>query len=212
MRKKKNFIPRWDRVSNYLVMNAAALRGEWRGLFPEAAALHVELGCGKGGFLAASARVHPDTLFIGMERSPEALLMAMEKAISEELANLFFVCGDAVLLDTFFASDEVDMLFINFCDPWPSRKRARRRLTYRDYLFRCQKVLKPGCPLRFKTDDASLFAFTLKELFATGAQVVFQSCDWHHDPEYPGDDHMTEYETRFSALGVPIRRLEAVWR
>ena len=208
MRKKKNFAPRWAQVSERLIPDPAAQRGHWRTLCPEARALHVELGCGKGGFLTACARSQPDILFVGLERVSEALLMAMEKA--QDLANTFFIAGDAAHLDTFFAPGEVELLYINFCDPWPSRKRSIRRLTHRDFLMRYRRLLKPGCPLRFKTDNIALFDFSLGELQAAGARVTFCSTDWHLDPAYPNEDHLTEYEIKFSSMGVPILYLEAV--
>jgi len=211
MRKKKNFAPRWERVTDWLAPDPPAHRGAWRTLCPGADALHVELGCGKGSFLAATARENPDTQFVGLERAPEALLMAMEKAKADNLGNVRFIDGDAALLDSFFTPGEADALYINFCDPWPPRKRAKRRLTHRDFLASYRKLLKPGCPLRLKTDNVALFDFSLEELAASGASVTFRSTDWHRDPSFPGDDHMTEYEARFSAKGVPICRLVATW-
>jgi len=211
MRKKKNFTPRWEKASERLVSDPAARRGQWRTPGPETAALHVELGCGKGGFLTACAKARPDILFVGLERVPEALLMAMEKAQADDLHNILFIDGDAVSLDDYFAPGEADSLFINFCDPWPPRKQAKRRLTHRDFLALYRRLLPPGRSLYFKTDNVPLFAFTLEELDAAGAHVTFASADWHRDPAWPGTDHMTEYEKRFSDLGVSICRLEAVW-
>lgn len=211
MRKKKNFAPRWERAAGFLIPDPAALRGHWRTLRPEAKALHVELGCGKGGFLSARAKSRPDILFVGLERVPEALLMAMEKARELKLTNVSFIAGDAAAMEDWFEPGEADALFINFCDPWPSRKRAKRRLTHRDFLALYRRLLPPGHPLCFKTDNAPLFDFTLAELAAAGARVTFASADWHSHPAWPGEDRMTEYEQRFSGMGVPIRRLEAVW-
>lgn len=211
MRKKKNFDKRWAQVQPLLVSLPAEQRGRWRALYPDARALHVELGCGKGRFLCAWAQAHPDILCIGLERVPEALLMAMERAQSEDIKNLRFVSGDAALLEDYFAPGEADRIFVNFCDPWPPRKQAVRRLTHRAFLARYRAALSPGGQVHFKTDNAPLFAFSLEEFEASGARIAFATTDWHHEPGYPGGDPMTEYEQRFSELGVPICRLEAGW-
>ena len=212
MRKKKNFEPRWALAAESLISDPLAHKGAWKSLHPGASSLCVELGCGKGAFLASCAAASPDVLFVGVERVQEALLMAMEKVRAQALGNVRFICGDAARIEEFFGSGEVDALHLNFCDPWPPRKQARRRMTHKDFLVLYRRVLKPGGVLRFKTDNSEFFEFTLGELAACGAVVIFQSIDWHRDPAYPGDDHMTEYEARFSALGVPICRLEAEWR
>jgi tRNA (guanine-N7-)-methyltransferase len=211
MRKKKNFEPRWARVSDWLADDPAARRGRWRALYPGAVSLHVELGCGKGRFLTAMAQTRPDILFVGLERVPEALLLALEKARAAKLPNLRFILGDAKQLEEFFAPGEADRLYVNFCDPWPARKRADRRLTHRDFLARYRLLLKPGGALWFKTDNPPLYEFTIEELAAAGARIPAATADWHHDPAWPGEDHMTEYEERFSAQGIPICRVEAVW-
>ena len=211
MRKKKNFAPRWERIEAWLVSDPEARQGQWRALYPKASELHVELGCGKGGFLTKCASNRPDALFLGLERVPEALLMAMEKAQADDLKNIRFICGDAAQISDYFVPGEADSLYLNFCDPWPSNKRANRRLTHRNFLVHYRRLLKPGCPLYFKTDNVPLFEFSLDELVAAGARIVFSTTDWHRDPARPIDDVMTEYETRFSNMGVPICRLEAVW-
>ncbi len=211
MRKKKNFDARWSRVAPLLADDPAALRGQWRSLCPGTARLHVELGCGKGQFLSGWAEAHPDTLCIGLERVPEALLMAMEKARARELSNIRFIRGDAGFLDTYFAPGEANRIFVHFCDPWPSQKRAARRLTHRDFLLKYKRALAPDGAFAFKTDNAPLFSFSLKELEAVDADILFSTEDWHRDPAFPGSDLMTEYESRFSEQGIPICRLEAKW-
>ena len=211
MRKKKNLDSRWEKVADSLATDPAALKGNWKSLLRDAGALRVELGCGKGMFLSACALESPEVLFVGIEKVPEALLMAMEKADANRLPNARFVDGDVAKLGDFFDPCEVDTLYLNFCDPWPPRKQAKRRLTHRSFLELYRRVLKPDGVLLFKTDDAALFLFSQEELAATGARVAFRSTDWHRDPAYPGDDHMTEYETRFAARGLPIYRLEATW-
>ena len=153
MRKKKNLFPRLARCERVTAADPAALRGNWRSLFPAASALYVELGCGKGAFAVEMARQNPDVLFVAMEKEPSAVVTAMEKTVAEGLANLFFIVGDASAMEAYFAPSEIDRLYINFCDPWTRGNRFKRRLTYRGFLAQYMKVVRPGASLCFKTDN-----------------------------------------------------------
>ena len=157
MRKKPNLIPRMERCAAIHVQEPAAMRGRWRELMPEAAEVHLELGCGKGKFTAELAAARPDILLIAVERVPEALVMAMEKAM--DLHNVYFISADVAQLTEFFAPGEVDRIYLNFCDPWPRKKHAPRRLTHRNFLAKYRQVLAPGGALYFKTDNQDLFTF-----------------------------------------------------
>ena len=137
------------------------LRGNWRSLMPGCRELRVEVGCGKGKFTVETAEQEPDVLLIAIERVQDALVLAMEAAIQKGLKNVFFVSLDAANIDLFFADDEIDLLYINFCDPWPRKKNAKRRLTYHTFLEKYKKVLKLGGQIHFKTDNAKLFAWSL---------------------------------------------------
>ena len=128
MRKKPNLGARMERCAQFLIENPKELRGQWRTLKPEARQLWLELGCGKGRFTAETAQQNPDVLYIAVERVPDAMIVAMERCAAKGLSNVFFVDGDAALLREFFAPGEVDRLFINFCDPWPSNRHARTRI------------------------------------------------------------------------------------
>ena len=134
MRKKPNLGPRMERCARFLVDTPEEYRGHWRELKPDAQAVWLELGCGKGRFTAEMAEQNPDVLYLAVERVPDAMIVAMERCAAKGLANVFFVDGDAARLRDYFAPDEVDRLFINFCDPWPSNRHAKRRLTHRDFL------------------------------------------------------------------------------
>ena len=169
MRKKKNLIPRMERCSDYLIQDGFGLRGRWREtLMPAASELRVELGCGKGRFTVETARLEPDVLFIAIEKVPDAMVMAMERAAALELKNVFFVVGDAALLDSYFAPEEADRIYINFCDPWPPKRQAKRRLTHRGFLALYRKALKMGGQIHFKTDNVPLFEFSLEEFPQAG--------------------------------------------
>ena len=168
---------------------------------PEARELRVELGCGKGRFTAETARQNPDVLFIAVERVPDALVVAMERAMSMELKNVFFVVGDAALLPDYFAGDEVDLVYINFCDPWPANRQAKRRLTHRGFLETYRKVLKMGGQVHFKTDNRPLFEFSVLEFPAAGYDL---SQVTRHLHENGPQGVMTDYEAKFHGEGVPI--------
>ena len=207
MRKKKNLIPRMERCASCPVRDGFALRGRWREeLMPSATELRLELGCGKGRFTAETAQAHPDILFIAVEKVPDALVVAMERAMALELKNVFFVVGDAALLPDYFAEDEVDMIYINFCDPWPPKRQAKRRLTHRGFLETYRKALKTGGQIHFKTDNRPLFEFSLLEFPEAGYALSEVSWDLHADGPR---GVMTDYEAKFHAEGIPIHRCVA---
>ncbi len=208
MRKKKNLEPRLGRCESITVSDPASLRGNWRSLFPEDKGLWVELGCGKGRFAVEMAMQNPDILYIALEREPSAVITAMESAMREGVTNLFFVVDDAVRLPECFAPGEADRLFINFCDPWTHGKRFKRRLTHRNFLFSYARILKGDAHLCFKTDNHELFIFSVLEAVESGLKVIDLTHDLHKT-SIP--NVMTEYEMKFSAAGLPIYRMEAVF-
>ena len=145
---------------------------------------------------------------MGMERVAEAHVMAMEKAMEMELQNVRDIIMDAEWLDKSFAPGELDGIFLNFSDPWPSTRHAHRRLTHRNFLSRYARALKPGGKLCFKTDNAGLFEFSVKEFERNGWRLSEVTRDLHHDGIV---GIMTGYEEKFHAQGIPICRLEAVY-
>ena len=204
MRKKKNLIPRMERCAACHVRDGFARKGRWREtLMPSARELRVELGCGKGRFTAETAQQNPDILFIAIERVPDALVVAMERTMALDLKNVFFVVGDAALLPDYFAGDEVDLIYINFCDPWPPKRQAKRRLTHRGFLETYRKVLTMGGQVHFKTDNCPLFEFSVLEFPEAGYDLGEVTRDLHqHGPQ----GVMTDYEAKFYAEGMPINR------
>ena len=139
MRKKPNLGPRMERCTPVWIQEPALLRGSWRSLMPQARQLRIEVGCGKGKFTVETAQAEPDVLLIAMERVPEALVMAMERAMAAELHNVFFISADVAEIETLFAPDEADLLYINFCDPWPRNKSAKKRLTHHGFRWESSK-------------------------------------------------------------------------
>ncbi len=196
-----------EACARWQVAEPAALKGSWRSLKPDCTALWVEVGCGKGKFTVETAEANPTVLMIAIERCREAMVMAMEKAKAMELTNVFFVDMDVALMEGCFDFGEIDRLFINFPDPWPRSKNAKRRLTYRTFLRLYSRVLKDGGEIHFKTDNAKLFEFTLEELELVGLPTQNVTRDLHKDGIV---GIMTGYEEKFHALGTPINRCEII--
>ena len=203
MRKKPNLIPRLEACGGSVITDARERKGRWRELMPEAEELHLELGCGKGRFTVGTAQAHPETLFIAVERVPDAMVTAMERCRELGLTNVFFIDGDAAELDKYFAPDEVDVLYINFCDPWPSAKRAKRRLTYEGFLLSYRRVQRDGGRIEFKTDNRDLFEWSLFQFPKAGYALSEVTRDLH---EHGVQGIMTDYEEKFYNLGQPIHR------
>ena len=207
MRRMKNLEPRMEKCAGLRVMEPQTLLGHWRERMPDCTALWVEVGCGKGKFTVETAAAEPDVLLIAIERVPDALVLAMESAIRMGLKNVFFVSLDAANIDAFFADDEIDLLYINFCDPWPRKKNAKRRLTYHTFLEKYKKVLKLGGQIHFKTDNAKLFDWSLPEMESCFLELHNVTHDLHANGPV---GIMTGYEEKFYGLGTPINRVEAV--
>ena len=207
MRKMKNLDSRMERSGAYRVADPAALKGNWRSLKEDACALWVEVGCGKGKFTAETAQANPDVLLIAVERCREAMVVAMEKAQAMGLKNVFYIDMDVANMEEIFAPGEIDRLFINFPDPWPRKKNAKRRLTHRGFLDKYCRVVREGGEFHFKTDNAPLFAFSLEEFAACGLETKNVTDDLHRDGPV---GIMTGYEEKFYALGTPIHRCEVV--
>ena len=206
MRKKPNLALRMERCAGLLIGTPETRRGTWRELAPRAAGLHVELGCGKGRFTAETAAADRQTLFIAVERVPDAMVVAMERVAALALDNVFFIDGDAAALTDLFAPGEVDRIYINFCDPWPSNRHAKRRLTHPDFLLRYRAVLRQGGEIHFKTDNKPLFEWSLRQFPKAGYALSEVSRDLHANGIC---GVMTDYEEKFHGLGVPIHRCVA---
>ncbi|MBE6934072.1 MAG: tRNA (guanosine(46)-N7)-methyltransferase TrmB [Ruminococcaceae bacterium] len=191
----------------YRIDNAAARKGLWRELKKDCSQLWVEVGCGKGKFTAETAEAHPDVLLIAVERCREAMVVAMEKAKAMGLNNVFYIDMDVANMEEIFASGEIDRLFINFPDPWPRKKNAKRRLTHRSFLDKYCRVVKEQGEIHFKTDNAPLFEFSVEEFAACGLQVNNLTRNLHENGIV---GIMTGYEEKFHSLGTPINRCEVV--
>ena len=206
MRKKPNLLPRMERASAVLTAEPEQYRGRWLEAFPGFTALQLELGCGKGGFTCAAAAAMPETLLVAVEKVPDAMVVAMERAVEAGLRNVRFLDIDAVRLPELFAPGEVERIYVNFCDPWPKKKQFKRRLTAPGFLALYRQVLRPGGEIWFKTDNQPLFDWSLETLAEAGFRLSEVTRDLHADGPV---GIMTDYEKRFYGEGKPICRLVA---
>ena len=207
VRKKKNGEARIEACSELNIENIDRLKDGFEGIFDAERPMHLEIGCGKGGFAVNMAKKYPDVNFIAMEKCADVCCVALEKAIAtkdeRETDNLRFIIGDAKTLEESFPSDSLDCIYLNFSDPWPKAGHAKRRLTHRSFLGIYSRLLKKDGILRFKTDNVGLFDFSLEEFEAFGAEIVWQTRDLHNS-EKNCDNVMTEYEKNFSSKGFNI--------
>ena len=200
--------------SPYVVQEPQTKKGHWGEVFVKKQPLHIEVGMGKGRFLMDLARLHPDINYIGIEMYDSVLLRALQKR--EELeengevySNLFFMRVDARLLPEIFEKGEVDKIYLNFSDPWPKARHAKRRLTHVSFLEKYRQLLKKDGRLFFKTDNRPLFDFSLEQFKEASLQVRDVSYDLH--AEARPDNIMTEYERKFSGFGEKINYCEVLF-
>ena len=206
MRKKKNLLPRMERCGAYQIKDPYERKGRWHDLMPEAKEIRVELGCGKGRFTVGTAKENPGAELIALEKVEDAMVIAMERACAEEIGNVRFISMDALKLREVFAPGEVERVFVNFCDPWPTKRHAKRRLTHGNFLKLYRKVLKDGGQIHFKTDNAPLFAWSVEEIPQFGFTLSEVTDDLHANGAV---GVMTDYEAKFYAEGKNINRCVA---
>lgn len=200
MRKKPNLTPRMERCTPVQIAAPEALRGRWREVFPQYRELRLELGCGKGRFTCEQALREPDVLLLALEKVPDAMVVAMERAMEQSIPNVRFLDRDAALLEELFAPEEIARLYINFPDPWPKKKQFKRRLTAPAFLRRYAALLPDGGQVWLKTDNAPLFDWSVATMTA---------CGWTLR-DMPEGTPMTDYEARFTQQGLPIHRIVGV--
>ena len=199
-------------ASDYVVHAPEEKKGKWSEIFVKQQPIHVEVGMGKGRFLMDMARLHPEINYLGIEMYDSVLLRALQKmderkAAGEDLSNVAFMRMDARLLPDVFEKGEVEKIYLNFSDPWPKARNAKRRLTSRQFLARYAQVLAVGGTVEFKTDNQELFAFSLEEVPEAGWTLLASTFDLHHDAQMVQGNVMTEYEEKFSSMGNPICKM-----
>ena len=209
MRKKKNCAARIERCGDIRITDPENHKGEWSKVFGNDNPIHVEIGCGKGSFVVGMAKMYPDINFIAIEKVEDVIVMAMEKAIENEVANVRFMDLDAERIEDFFLKGEIERIYLNFSDPWKKNKQAKRRLTHKNFLDRYKNVLNNGDYVWFKTDNRKLFEFSLNSFAESNFKMQNITLDLHNSG-FEGNV-ITEYEQRFLDLGQPIYRLEATY-
>lgn len=192
--------------NDYVIHDPEQKKGKWHEVFGNHNPIHIEIGMGKGQFITKLAMQNPNINYIGIEKYSSVLLRAIEKREEYEGTNLYFLRFDAEYITDVFAPEEVDRIYLNFSDPWPKDRHAKRRLTSKEFLARYDQFLKKEGYVAFKTDNRSLFDFSLEEVELAGWKLRDVTFDLHHS-EYVEGNIMTEYEERFSSMGNPIHRL-----
>ena len=192
--------------SEYCILDYTEHKGEWKKLFGNNHPLVMEIGMGKGRFLMEHAALHPDINYLGVERYGSVLYRALQKMEEHPLSNIRFLCIDAEIIPEIFEREELDYIYLNFSDPWPKDRHAKRRLTSREYLRRYDNVLKKEGRIEFKTDNRPLFDFSLEEARAAGWKIDACTYDLHNDEKMRKGNIMTEYEEKFSSNGNPDRK------
>jgi tRNA (guanine-N7-)-methyltransferase len=183
---------------------------DWSEVFGNDNPVHIEIGMGKGMFITTLAQQNPDINYIGIEKYSSVLIRAVEKQNELALENLKFIRMDAENITNIFKPDSVELIYLNFSDPWPKDRHAKRRLTSKEFFARYDIILKKDGEVHFKTDNRLLFDFSLEEVQNAGWTLKAHTYDLHKDAILNEGNVMTEYEMRFSKLGSPIHKLIAV--
>ena len=205
VKNKKEII----KTSKYFIEDITSFKGKWNEVFENSNPIHIEVGMGKGQFLMKLAESNPDINYIGIEKYSSVLLRAIQKREESEITNLYFIRMDAETIAEVFEKDEVDKIYLNFSDPWPKDRHAKRRLTSKEFFARYHKFLKPEGRVEFKTDNVPLFEFSLEQVKEAGWILEAFTYDLHHDELMSEGNVMTEYEAKFSGMGNAINKLIA---
>lgn len=193
--------------SPFVVKEPEKYKGKWaQEIFKNDNPIQIEIGMGKGRFITELAMRNKDINYIGIEKFSSVLLRGIQKMETMENppSNLIFLRFDADYITDIFGEEEIDKIYLNFSDPWPKDRHAKRRLPSKEFIARYKAFLKKGHTVEFKTDNIDLFNFALEEAPLAGAEIVAKTFDLHNDPVLNEGNIMTEYEERFSSLGNKI--------
>ena len=197
-------------INPYVIQTPQQYKGNAaQSIFGNDHPIYIEVGMGKGQFITSLAALNPDINYIGIEKYSSVLIRAIEKQEQLQLPNLKFLRFDAEYLSDIFAPGEINRIYLNFSDPWPKDRHAKRRLTSSRFLEVYDQILADGGIIEFKTDNQQLFDFSLESVKESGWTLLMQTRDLHHSPFCDGNV-MTEYEEKFSSMGNPICKLEAI--
>lgn len=192
--------------SSYVISNDRIEKFDWQKEFGNDHPIYIEVGMGKGQFIIELAKRNPDINYIGIEKYTSVLYRAIQKLEEEEISNLRFLCIDAEIIDKIFPEKGIDRIYLNFSDPWPKERHAKRRLPSRQFLARFDVILKEDGVIEFKTDNRGLFDFAVEEVEETKWNMDAITYDLHADKVLNQGNIMTEYEEKFSAKGNPIHK------
>lgn len=195
-------------TSEYVIKDETTRKGTWGTIFGNFNPVHIEIGMGKGQFITTLAQQNPDINYVGIEKYSSVLIRAIAKQEELQLPNLYFIRMEAEYIADVFAPGEVARIYLNFSDPWPKDRHAKRRLTSKEFLARYDQILAADGEVIFKTDNRELFDFSLEQVPEAGWKLENFTYDLHHS-EYLEGNIMTEYETKFVTEGKPICRLVA---
>ena len=194
--------------SDFTINEPDKMKGKWKEVFGNGNPIYLEIGTGKGRFITTLAAQNSEINYIGIEKYSSVLIRALQKQDELKLPNLIFLRMEAEEIEDIFDKGEIDKIYLNFSDPWPKDRHAKRRLTSRQFFARYDNILKQDGKVEFKTDNRTLFNFSLAEVEEAGWKLDAVTYDLHNSPMNEGNI-MTEYEIRFSEMGVPINKLIA---
>lgn len=199
-----------EKIANHplVIAEPEKHKGQWAAYFGNDHPIWIEIGMGKGGFLAEMARLHKDINFVGFEKYSKVLARGLPLFSSDATPHVALTCFDAANISGVFEAGEIDRIFLNFSDPWPKKRHTKRRLTYQDFLVMYSDILNPKGELHLKTDNVGLFEFSLEELRANSWNIIFETRDLHHSTANEGNVR-TEYEQKFAEQGQLICKLIA---
>ncbi len=216
LRGRKGILESLESQPELVVLDGTEYKGRWHEFFGNSNPIYVELGMGKGGFIAQMSVNNPDINYIGVDMYDELLRRASIKVRSlrkennrTEAGNLALLRANIEKIEDIFAPGELERIHLNFSDPWPKSKHARRRLTHQNFLNKYIETLNERGEIHFKTDSMSLFEFSLNTF--TDMELVLRNISLHLHKDGPREDLvLTEYESKFMEQGMPIYRLEAL--
>lgn len=202
-RKIKNIDIKISENKKYLIEDPKDRKGKWQQAFRRENPIFAEFGCGRGQFIMTMARQYPDRNYIAFECRGSIIIRALEKATKENPANIVFVNENLIDVNEYFEQDELSGIFLNFSDPWPKKRHAKRRLTHKRFLDGYERILKPGSCIEVKTDNNDLFSYTIDEL-KTISMEILESTDDLHNTGFDARSVTTEYEDKFRGNGIKI--------
>ncbi|MGE0003907.1 MAG: tRNA (guanosine(46)-N7)-methyltransferase TrmB [Candidatus Izemoplasmatales bacterium] len=202
-------IPRAEQVildhPEWVIPEPKSMQGKWQEVFGNNNKIQLEVGCGKGQFLMKLAKANPDCNYIGIEKFDSVILRALEKLLDEPLSNLRLIWADAEDIDLFFQKGEIDQVYLNFSDPWPKNRQAKRRLSHPNFLARYARFLQSGQHIALKTDNFGLFSYSMLSFTASpDFRVLELDLQRQNNP----DNVTTEFEDKFIAMGNSIFYLD----